>query len=74
MGELEPYWEALAGIAVDSRYNWYWLVDGLMEEIASRQGFDNRVVSILSRLPDARKGTAVGNLARSTSSILSTRG
>lgn len=28
--ELEPYREELAGIAVESTYNWYWLVDGLM--------------------------------------------
>lgn len=28
---LEPYKTELAGIAVESTYNWYWLVDGLME-------------------------------------------
>jgi transposase len=28
---LEPYREALEGIAVESTFNWYWLVDGLME-------------------------------------------
>jgi len=28
--ELEPYRGELAGIAVESTYNWYWLVDGLM--------------------------------------------
>lgn len=28
---LEPYRERLAGIAVESTYNWYWLVDGLMD-------------------------------------------
>ncbi len=28
---LEPYREWLAGIAVESTYNWYWLVDGLMD-------------------------------------------
>jgi transposase len=26
---LEPYREELAGVAVESTYNWYWLVDGL---------------------------------------------
>ena len=26
---LEPYRAALAGVAVESTYNWYWLVDGL---------------------------------------------
>jgi transposase len=29
--ELEPYRKELTGIAVESTYNWYWLVDGLME-------------------------------------------
>jgi len=29
---LEPYKAELAGIAVESTYNWYWLVDGLMEQ------------------------------------------
>ncbi|HEY6073697.1 MAG TPA: IS110 family transposase [Anaerolineales bacterium] len=28
---LEPYRVALNGIAVESTYNWYWLVDGLMD-------------------------------------------
>jgi transposase len=28
---LEPYREELAGIAVESTYNWYWLVDGLRD-------------------------------------------
>jgi hypothetical protein len=29
---LERYREDLAGVAVESTYNWYWLVDGLMEQ------------------------------------------
>jgi transposase len=29
---LEPYREELEGIAVESTFNWYWLVDGLMED------------------------------------------
>jgi transposase len=28
---LEPYREALEGIAVESTFNWYWLVDGLRQ-------------------------------------------
>ena len=28
---LEPYREALAGVAVESTFNWYWLVDGLRQ-------------------------------------------
>ena len=27
---LEPYREQLVGVVVESTYNWYWLVDGLM--------------------------------------------
>jgi transposase len=29
---LVPFQEELVGIVVESTYNWYWLVDGLMEE------------------------------------------
>jgi transposase len=29
---LEPYRDNLAGVVVESTYNWYWLVDGLMEQ------------------------------------------
>jgi len=28
---LEPFRESLVGLVVESTYNWYWLVDGLME-------------------------------------------
>jgi transposase len=28
---LEPYMAAIEGLVVESTYNWYWLVDGLME-------------------------------------------
>ncbi|MGB5200330.1 MAG: IS110 family transposase, partial [Sedimenticolaceae bacterium] len=31
LSELEPYADAIAGLVVESTYNWYWLVDGLME-------------------------------------------
>lgn len=30
--ELAPYKKALQGVAVESTYNWYWLVDGLQAE------------------------------------------
>jgi len=30
--ELSPYREKIAGIVVESTYNWYWLVDGLQAE------------------------------------------
>jgi transposase len=29
---LEPFQEELVGVAVESTYNWYWVVDGLMEK------------------------------------------
>ena len=28
---LEPHREVLEGVAVESTFNWYWLVDGLMD-------------------------------------------
>ena len=28
---LEPYRDAIEGLVVESTYNWYWLVDGLMD-------------------------------------------
>jgi len=30
--ELEPFGKNIAGIAVESTYNWYWLVDGLQND------------------------------------------
>ena len=31
LAELEPYRDAIEGLVVESTYNWYWLVDGLMD-------------------------------------------
>ena len=31
LDQLAPYREELEGLVVESTYNWYWLVDGLME-------------------------------------------
>lgn len=31
LSELKPYRKDLVGIAVESTFNWYWLVDGLMD-------------------------------------------
>jgi transposase len=31
LGQLAPYHPELKGVVVESTYNWYWLVDGLME-------------------------------------------
>lgn len=32
LGCLEPHREQLVGVAVESTFNWYWLVDGLMDQ------------------------------------------
>src|SRR5690348_1439525 len=37
---LEPYRSEIAGIAVESTFNWYWLVDGLAEA-----GYDVKLVN-----------------------------
>jgi transposase len=37
---LEPYREEIVAVAVESTYNWYWLVDGLKEA-----GYDVRLVN-----------------------------
>jgi hypothetical protein len=31
---LEPYRQELKGIVAESIYNWYWLVDGLMDRLS----------------------------------------
>lgn len=31
LGDLSPFQKDLVGLVVESTYNWYWLVDGLME-------------------------------------------
>jgi len=31
LSEVEAYGDAIAELVVESTYNWYWLVDGLME-------------------------------------------
>jgi transposase len=40
---LEPFKEALQGIAVESTFNWYWLVDGLQEA-----GYDLKLVNTVA--------------------------
>jgi len=32
LAELEPFKDALSTIVVESTFNWYWLVDSLMEQ------------------------------------------
>src|SRR5438876_3015626 len=31
LGQLDPYHAEMQGLVVESTYNWYWLVDGLMD-------------------------------------------
>lgn len=40
---LAPYRETLQGVAVESTFNWYWLVDGLMDE-----GYELQLVNTLA--------------------------
>jgi len=40
VAELAPYKKKIQAIAVESTYNWYWLVDGLMDE-----GYDVKLVN-----------------------------
>lgn len=40
LDQLEPYKDRIQAIAVESTYNWYWLVDGLMEA-----GYEVRLVN-----------------------------
>ena len=44
VGTLRPYSDRVQGIAVESTYNWYWLVDGLLSE-----GFGVHLVTVMSR-------------------------
>jgi len=32
LSALEPFKEEIEGVVVESTFNWYWLVDGLMED------------------------------------------
>jgi hypothetical protein len=49
---LTPYQETLHDIVVESTYNWYWLVDGLMAagyrwgNLGSSLYFDNKSLSV----------------------------
>jgi len=40
---LQPHKDALAGVVVESTYNWYWLVDGLIDS-----GFDVRLANTVA--------------------------
>jgi hypothetical protein len=38
LNELKTYQKQVVGLAVESTYNWYWLVDGLMEASGQYSG------------------------------------
>ena len=73
---LEPYREKLAGVVVESTYNWYWLVDGLMEQgytlhlantVAIHQGAQSRPRLCQRGKPDGllvRRSTHGANAAK----------
>ena len=48
---LAPYLDDLAGVAVESTFNWYWLVDGLQDN-----GFPVKLVNPAAVKPN-RRGT-----------------
>ena len=53
LGELAGYRKEVKAIAVESTYNWYWLVDGLMEE-----GYEVRLVNTVAvKVYDGLKST-----------------
>lgn len=43
LAQLSPYREDVQAVAVESTYNWYWLVDGLMEA-----GYDVKLVNTVA--------------------------
>jgi transposase len=44
---LEPFQDQLQGIVVESTFNWYWLIDGLMD--ASYQGLHLATLSAMKQ-------------------------
>jgi transposase len=70
--QLSTYQDALQGIVVESTYNWYWLVDGLMEQghrvhlanTAAIQQYEGlKYTDDTSGRPLARPHSAVGSFA-----------
>ena len=50
LAQLAPYRENLQAIAVESTFNWYWLVDGIMEEGYSVKLVNTAAVAIYEGL------------------------
>ena len=51
LDNLKPFQKELVGIVVESTYNWYWLVDALMDENDNRKLTicDNRILTTPER-------------------------
>jgi len=43
---LAPYREELEGVVVESTFNWYWLVDGLMDAGYTTPGASDRAEKV----------------------------
>lgn len=66
LGHLAPYREKLQAVAVESTFNWYWLVDGLMEA-----GYDVKLVNTAAvKTYDGLKYTADEHDARHLAHLL----
>ena len=57
---LKRFQEELVGIAVESTYNWYWMVDGLMETGPVRrfETVGDRVINVLTAYAVSHEGLA----------------
>jgi transposase len=64
--QLAPYRESLEAVAVESTYNWYWLVDGLMEA-----GYTVKLVNVAAvKIYDGLKYTGDEHDARHLAHLL----
>ena len=64
--QLIPYRESLEAVAVESTYNWYWLVDGLMEA-----GYRVKLVNVAAvKIYDGLKYTGDEHDARHLAHLL----
>jgi transposase len=66
LGELAPYAHEVTAIAVESTFNWYWLVDGLMEA-----GYEVKLVNTVAvKVYEGRKFTGDKHDARHLAHLL----
>lgn len=66
LGHLASYREKIQAVAVESTYNWYWLVDGLMEA-----GYEVRLVNTVAvKIYDGMKYTGDEHDARHLAHLL----